>query len=279
MTDETLDAFVAFPANVYVLNLMNPSSESERFGADAAALIRANLHDVRVRIEKACAKAGRNPEEIRLLPVSKTVPDAVIRQAFHEGLTAFGENKVQEAKTKSELLADLPIKWSVIGHLQANKVKYIAKFASEFQALDSLKIAALLNERLAIEKRTMDVLVQVNTSNEETKFGLDPADVAEFVKALPEFTNLNVRGFMTLAIFSDDTERVRKCFQILRALRDDLRDKTSANVKLDELSMGMSGDFETAIEEGATVVRVGQGIFGSRPGSDAHYWPGLIADK
>src|SRR5690606_27519406 len=131
-----------------------------------------------------------------------------------------------------------------------------------------------LDRRLQIEGRALDVFVQVNTSGEASKYGLAPEDVPAFLQALPAFTALRVRGLMTLALFSSEAERVRQCFVLLRSLRDRLRQSAPAGVGLDELSMGMSGDFEIAIEEGATVVRVGQAIFGARPLSDSHYWPG-----
>jgi len=237
------------------------------------AAIRLNLEAVQDRIASACLRAGREPSTVRLLPVSKTVPSDRIRRAFRAGCRALGENKVQEVREKAERLADLPIEWSVIGHLQTNKAKYVARFASEFQALDSLKVAEALDRRLQIEGRALDVFVQVNTSGEASKYGLPPESVPEFVRHLPAFGALRVKGLMTLALLSSEPERVRHCFRRLRDLRDHLRDITPDGVGLDELSMGMSGDFEIAIEEGATVVRVGQAIFGRRPLPDSHYWP------
>ena len=225
---------------------------------------RHNLDAVHARIAAACTRAGRDPHSVRLLPVSKTVDEARLRLAFQAGCTELGENKVQEAKAKSEAMADLGIRWSVIGHLQTNKAREVARFASEFQALD---------QRLELEQRQLDVFVQVNTSGEASKYGLDPIEVADFVQQLPAFQNLRVRGLMTLALFSPDPEQVRPCFVRLRELRERLQPTLPAGVSLDELSMGMSGDFEIAIEEGATVVRVGQAIFGARATPDSHYWP------
>jgi pyridoxal phosphate enzyme (YggS family) len=181
---------------------------------------------------------------------------------------------VQEAQRKWEAMTDLQdLQWSVIGHLQTNKAKQVARFASEFQALDSLRVAEALDRRLRIEGRQMDVFVQVNTSGEASKYGLAPDDVAAFLEAMPAFPTLRVRGLMTLALFSADAVRVRPCFVRLRELRDRLRHCAPDGVSLQELSMGMSGDFEIAIEEGATVVRVGQAIFGARAMPDAYYWP------
>jgi len=236
--------------------------------------IRHNLAAIHARITAACQRAGRDTSSVRLLPVSKTKPEASIRLAHAAGCRLLGENKVQEAQQKWQLMQDLPdLRWSVIGHLQTNKAKVVARFASEFQALDSLRVAETLNRHLEAEGRTLDVFVQVNTSNEPSKYGLPPEDVAAFVQALPRFPHLRVRGLMTLAVFSSEVERVRQCFVLLRTLRDQLRGQLPQGISLDELSMGMSGDFEIAIEEGATVVRVGQAIFGARATPDSHYWP------
>lgn len=242
--------------------------------ADRDDSIAPNLDHVRRRIASACKRAGRSPASVRLLPVSKTVPVERVRAAVAAGLTCFGENKIQEAKAKAEALADLAIAWSVIGHLQTNKAKYVARFASEFQALDSLHVAEALDRRLAIEGRQLDAFVQVNTSEEASKFGLPPEEVEAFVRQLPAFAHLRVRGLMTLAVFSADEARVRRCFVRLRELRDRIRQVAPSGLSFDELSMGMSGDFEIAIEAGATVVRVGQAIFGPRPLPDSYYWPG-----
>ena len=237
--------------------------------------IKNNLATIRQKIGDACAKAGRDPSSVRLLPVTKTVPAERLRIAYAAGCHEMGENKVQEAREKSEVLNDLDIKWCVIGHLQTNKVKYITRFAYEFQALDSLKIAAELDKRLQAAGRGMDVYVQVNSSGEESKFGLPPQDVEDFVKQLPNYSSLRIKGLMTLAIFSTDLDRVRACFLRMRDIQERLRQSAPAGLSFDELSMGMSGDFELAIEEGATVVRVGQAIFGKRPLPDSHYWPGF----
>ncbi|MCZ8390882.1 YggS family pyridoxal phosphate-dependent enzyme [Achromobacter xylosoxidans] len=236
---------------------------------------RHNLAAIHARMDAACRRVGRDPASVRLLPVSKTMDESRIRLAHAAGCRLLGENKIQEAHRKWQNTADLPdLRWSVIGHLQTNKAKLMAQFASEFQALDSLRLAEALDRRLQAEGRALDVYVQVNTSGEPSKYGLAPDDVAAFIQALPAFASLRVRGFMTLALFSSEAERVRQCFVLLRGLRDRLRQDAPAGISLDELSMGMSGDFEIAIEEGATVVRVGQAIFGARALPDSHYWPG-----
>jgi len=242
--------------------------------AESVEDFRHNLAAVHARIAAACQRVGRDPAGVRLLPVSKTKPDASLRMAYAAGCRVLGENKPQEAYRKWEAMQDLTdLQWSVIGHLQTNKAKLVARFASEFQALDSLRVAEALERRLQAEGRGLDVFVQVNTSGEASKYGLPPDEVAAFLRELPAFPALRVRGLMTLALFSAEAERVRECFVLLRGLRDRLRQEAPDGIGLDELSMGMSGDYEIAIEEGATVVRVGQAIFGARATPDAYYWP------
>lgn len=251
-------------------NLSQPAYST----ATTQAELEANLADIRARINAACDRAGRAHDSVRLLAVSKTVDEARIRMAYAAGCRELGENKVQEAYGKWEAMNDLQdLKWAVIGHLQTNKAKLVARFASEFQALDSLRLAEALDRRLQNEGRTLDVFVQVNTSGEASKFGLAPEQVMDFARALPGFSSLRVRGLMTLALFSSDESHVRPCFHILRDLRERLQQDAPAGEHFQELSMGMSGDFEWAIEEGATTVRVGQAIFGSRNLPDSYYWP------
>ena len=244
--------------------------------ATTAAEIIANLAAIQARINAACAACGREPDEVRLLPVSKTVPAERLHFAYDAGIRLLGENKVQEAYDKWQALADLDgLNWAVIGHLQSNKVKYVARFAAEFQALDSLEIAEALDRRLQQEGRSLDVFIQINTSDESQKYGMTPDAADAFIRALPAYSALRPRGLMTLALFSDDHEAVRRCFVRLRELRDRLRE---TNPAIAELSMGMSGDFELAIAEGATTVRVGQAIFGARRTPDSEYWPGLAPE-
>ena len=235
--------------------------------------IAANLQEIEQRIAAAAARAGRDSSEIRLLPVSKTKPPESVVEAHAAGYRRFGENKVQEAQNKWEALREITdIEWAVIGHLQSNKAKYVARFASEFQALDSLKVASELDKRLQQEGRRLEVLIQVNSSDEDQKFGLPPQKVVDFARQLKPFDALEVRGLMTLALFTDDTSRIAQCFTVMRQVQQELRDATGQ--RWDELSMGMSGDFELAIEHGAPCVRVGQAIFGNRLDPNA-YWPGI----
>ncbi|WP_305804859.1 YggS family pyridoxal phosphate-dependent enzyme [Stenotrophomonas sp. YIM B06876] len=242
--------------------------------AETVEDFRRNLAVINARIAAACHRVDRSADQIRLLPVSKTIDEAHIRLSYAAGCRFLGENKVQEAYQKWEAMQDLgDLRWSVIGHLQTNKAKRVARFADEFQALDSLRVAEALDRHLQHEGRSLDVLVQVNTSGEASKYGLPPAEVAGFLQELPAFSALRVRGLMTLALLSADSGRVRQCFIRLRQLRDQLRQQAPAAIGLDQLSMGMSGDFEIAIEEGATVVRVGQAIYGARATPDSLYWP------
>jgi PLP dependent protein len=223
-----------------------------------------NLTRVRERIAAACDRAGRDPAEVRLMAVSKTQPVEVLREAYDAGLRLFGENRVQEAADKAESLADLPdLEWAMIGHLQTNKARDVAGFAREFHALDSVKVAEALNRRLHDTSRTLDVFLQVNSSDEPQKFGLPPDQIESFAREVARYGALRVRGLMTLAMFSADQDAVAGCFARMRALQDELR-AAGAPGRYDELSMGMSGDFELAIGYGATTVRVGEAIFGPR---------------
>jgi pyridoxal phosphate enzyme (YggS family) len=219
---------------------------------------------IRQRIAQACARAGRDPDEVTLLPVSKTFDAAAIREAIQLGFSRFGENRTQEIAQKAPLLADCGVQWVVIGHLQTNKAKEVAKYAHELQSLDRLDLAEALERRLQQEGRAIDVLVQVKTSPEETKSGLEPAELFEFLRKVASFQTLRVQGLMTMAVLSEDTHAVRSCFSQLKQLQARAREEAIAGVSLERLSMGMSGDFEIAIEEGSTEIRVGSAIFGSR---------------
>lgn len=223
------------------------------------------------RVSDACRAVGRDPGDVDILPVSKTFGPEVIREGVALGMRRFGENKVQEIRDKAEPLADCDIDWVMIGHLQTNKVSVVARLASEVQSLDRGKLAAALDRRLAAEGRTIDVLVQVKTSDEPSKYGLPPDALPAFLDELAGYPTLRVRGLMTLAIHTHDPDTVRGCFRRLRELRD-----TAAGYghQLPRLSMGMSGDFGLAIAEGATEVRIGTALFGARPYPDSYYWPG-----
>jgi pyridoxal phosphate enzyme (YggS family) len=220
---------------------------------------------VRDRIDAACRAAGRDPAEVRLMAVTKTHGLDVLEEAYAAGLRLFGENRVPEAAEKAEQLADrTDLEWAVIGHLQTNKVAKALRFAAELHTLDSLRLAEALDRRLQEQGRGLDVFVQVNTSGEPAKTGLAPEEVEAFVLDLRPFSALRVRGLMTLAVFSDERAAVAACFARLAELQRRLRQLDGAPGSYDELSMGMSGDFELAIAHGATTVRVGQTLFGAR---------------
>jgi len=233
-----------------------------------------NIAAVRAQIAQACARVGRNQDDVRLLPVSKTHGLDRIREAYDAGLRVFGENRAQEALEKARSLADVPdLRWAMIGHLQTNKARDVAGFAEEFHALDSLKVARALDRRLHDLGRDLDVFIQVNSSGEPSKFGLPPEEVADFAIELRHCHALRVRGLMTLAVWSPDESAVRACFARMGELQGRLRFEARAAGSFDELSMGMSGDFELAIEYGATTLRLGEAIFGARL-APQDYWPG-----
>jgi pyridoxal phosphate enzyme (YggS family) len=246
------------------------SEFDHRFGTDPKSTLVRRLAKLNTRIEKVCHETDRDIKSVRLLPVTKTVPSYILRHAFDVGLKHFAENKVQEAQNKIKDLHDLPVHWSMVGHLQTNKIKNLTAFAKEFHALDSIKIAEKLNNSLKADKKKMAVYIQINTSGEPSKYGLQPDELASFLESISEYEHLELKGLMTLAVFSKDRNKVRTCFELLRRLRDSSIVRCS---EIKELSMGMTNDFEDAIREGSNVIRIGEGIFGNRPTPDGHYWP------
>lgn len=232
-----------------------------------------NLNVILDRIEKACLKSNRNPDEVKLLLATKTVSPEKIKVALQANQTLIAENKVQELKEKFDDLKDIPHTNHFIGHLQTNKIKDVLKYdVSCIQSVDRLDLAEKLQQRLTFENKTIEVLIQVNTSNEESKFGIQPENTIELVRQIAQFDRLKIKGLMTIGLFSSETEKVRKCFQILKSIQQEIIKQNIPNVEMNELSMGMSGDLETAIEEGATIIRVGTAIFGQRIYPDSYYW-------
>jgi len=232
-----------------------------------------NLNVINDRIKNACKKSGRRTDEVRLLLATKTVSSDRIKIALEYGQTLIAENKVQELKEKYEDLKDVLHENHFIGHLQTNKIKDILKYdVSCIQSLDRPELAEKLHQKLSTENRTIDVLIQVNTSNEESKFGVNPNEAIELIKKVSHYSTLKIKGLMTIGLFSAETEKVRTCFKILKKLQQDIIQENIPNVEMKELSMGMSGDLETAIEEGATIVRVGTAVFGARIYPDSYYW-------
>ncbi len=232
-----------------------------------------NLNVILKRIENACINAGRNPKEVKLLMATKTVSADRIKIALQTGQTLIAENKVQEVKEKYEDLKNIPHTSHFIGHLQTNKIKDILKYGVQcVQSVDRLDLAEKLHQKLLAEEREMDILIQVNTSNEESKFGVSPENTLDLVKKISTLSTLKIKGLMTIGLFSSDEERVRTCFQLLKRLQQKITNLNLPNVEMKELSMGMSGDLEIAIQEGATIVRVGTAIFGERIYPDSYYW-------
>ncbi len=228
-----------------------------------------NYRKVSERIRRACENCGRRAQDVTLLLATKTVPPEKIRVALNDGASVIGENKVQELVSKYEALRDIPHQTHCIGHLQTNKIKEIVKYADCLQSLDRPELAVRLQKRLESEDKTLDVLLQVNTSRESSKFGIAPEHVIVFAKQVRQFDRLHIKGLMTIGLFAADIDKVRYCYRLLKILQEQLLDNGFA---AHTLSMGMSNDLEAAIEEGATMVRVGTAVFGNRKYPDKYYW-------
>lgn len=229
----------------------------------------SNLNGVRTRIHRTCLRINRDPSGIKLLLATKTVSPEKIVVALQAGETLLGENKVQELKEKFEVLKGVPHQTHFIGHLQTNKIKEVIRYADCIQSIDRWELAEKLQKRLEFEDKTMDVFLQVNTSFEESKFGMEPENAVDFALRIKQLDRLNIRGLMTIGLFSSEVEKVRLCFQSLFNLQCEMKDR---DIPVKDLSMGMSHDFEIAIEEGATIVRVGTSVFGKRQYPDSYYW-------
>lgn len=236
-------------------------------------IIIEQIKQIRQRIHLACERAQRDPQEVSLMFVTKTVPVERIQIALDTGNLLIGENKVQEALQKTELIERNPgLDFHYIGHLQTNKVRDVIKFATCVQSVDRLRLATALDQRLQKEGRSLDVLIQVNTSFEDSKFGVTPQDAIPLIQEVAQLKSLNIKGLMTIGLFSDEADKVRECFRRLRQVREEALDLNLPGVSMDVMSMGMSGDLEIAIEEGSTMIRVGTAIFGERQYPDSYYW-------
>lgn len=235
---------------------------------DTLAELRRRATDLRQRVAAAAERSGRDPGDITIVAVSKTVPLESLRAAYDLGFTTFGENRVQEAQSKIAAWGDAPARWELIGHLQRNKAARAVELFARIQSVDSLHLADALNTRAAQQGQSLPVLLEVNVAGEASKTGLAPDDVLDVARALAAYPALRPDGLMTVAPLVADPEAVRPVFQRLHALRDELRHMTVGANDVgawSQLSMGMTDDFEVAIEEGATIIRVGRGLFGSRP--------------
>lgn len=226
-------------------------------------MIKENLNTVNNTIISACEKAGRAPKEVTLIAVSKTKPVELLTQAYELGCRHFGENKVQELVDKYEIMPK-DVKWHMIGHLQRNKVKYIVDKVFLIHSVDSLKLAEEISKEALKKKVTVAVLIEVNVAGEETKFGVSAAETEGLVREIAKLPGIRIKGLMTIAPYVDDSEENRQYFACLKQLAVDINRKSIDNVNMNVLSMGMTGDYAVAIEEGADYVRVGTGIFGER---------------
>jgi pyridoxal phosphate enzyme (YggS family) len=237
---------------------------TDQLEPEDSAAIRDRLQAVRDRISAATSAAGREPGSVRLLLATKTVPPERIRVAIEAGADLVGENRVQEVRPKYEALTDLDYERHFIGHLQSNKINALVPYVSCIQSLDRLSLANKLQARLEREGETREVLIQVNTSGEESKFGIEPGDAVDFAREVASRDALVVTGLMTIGLFSDDPEVTRPSLITLRETAEAIRQASIDGIEMRELSMGMSGDLDVAIEEGATIVRVGSAVFGER---------------
>jgi pyridoxal phosphate enzyme (YggS family) len=228
------------------------------------SMVRENVAIVKGRIAAACHRVGRNPSDITLVAVAKTFSEAQVEEAVNAGVKDIGENYVQELLRKKDRLGNPDIRWHFIGHLQSNKARYVADWIFLVHVVDTFGLAEEIHRRAAKAGRVVDILVEVNTTGEPSKFGVSPGEAVKFVQTLAPLSNLCVAGYMTIGPFLPDPEGSRPMFRRLRELKEETARLTQENVAMRHLSMGMTGDFEVAIEEGATILRIGTGIFGSR---------------
>jgi len=226
--------------------------------------LKTRLENVLNRIKKAANVRGRDPETIRLVAVSKTIPTDMVKEAIEAGVKILGENYIQEARKKFDALSSYPVSWHFIGHLQTNKAKYAVRLFDLIHSVDSLKLAHELNKQAKKINKIQEILIQVNISMESTKAGVYEQDALSLIKDISHIENLSVKGLMTIPPFFDEPERARPYFSALRKLRDQIKKESIPNIAMDELSMGMTGDFEAAIDQGASLVRIGTAIFGKR---------------
>ena len=226
-------------------------------------MLKEQLEDVKSKISEACKRSGRSEDEVTLIAVSKTKPVEMLQEAYDLGVRIFGENKVQELTGKYDILPK-DIHWHLIGHLQTNKVKYIIDKAELIHSVESIKLATTISKEAVKKDVIANILIEVNVAEEDTKFGIKTEEVMEFVKEVSLLPNIKVCGLMTIAPFVENPEENRPVFAKLRKLSVDINAENIDNVNMSILSMGMTNDYEVAIEEGATMVRVGTGIFGAR---------------
>ena len=226
-------------------------------------MIQNNIKNIKSKIQIACEQADRDVNDITLIAVSKTKPISMIKEAYECGCRDFGENKVQELVNKFEVLPK-DIRWHMIGHLQRNKVKYLIGKVSMIHSVDSLRLAEEISKEALKMQTCVSILIEINIGDEESKFGAKPEDAEMLIRSVSKLPNIEIKGLMTVAPYTDDSEQNRQYFMRLRDLSVDIKSKNIDNVTMNVLSMGMSGDYCVAIQEGANFVRVGTGIFGER---------------
>jgi pyridoxal phosphate enzyme (YggS family) len=228
-------------------------------------MIPENIENTKKRIQEVCFRCGRNPADVVLVAVSKTFAVEKIQAAVNAGLLDFGENYVQELNEKRGVIGTAPLRWHFIGHLQTNKVKYIADFIHLIHSVDNERLAAEIQKRGEQAGRRISVLVEVHTTDEVTKYGVRPEQAVDLVRKISRYDKVNVEGLMTMGPFSEDPNDSRPSFRLIRELKQEIEKEEIENVSMRHLSMGMTHDFEVAIEEGSTLVRLGTVIFGERP--------------
>lgn len=228
-----------------------------------ADMISKNIETVKQNIINACERVGRNLDEVTLIAVSKTKPNEMLMEAYNQGMRDFGENYVQELTEKT---AELPkdIRWHMIGHLQRNKVKYVVGNVTLIHSVDSMRLANEISKEAVKKNCEVDILVEINVASEDTKFGITVENAPEMIEKMSKLPGINIKGLMTSAPYVEKGEKNRKFFKQLKQLAVDIKDKNIDNVSMELLSMGMTNDYEVAVEEGATIVRVGTAIFGAR---------------
>ncbi|MFH1314436.1 MAG: YggS family pyridoxal phosphate-dependent enzyme [Candidatus Eisenbacteria bacterium] len=245
---------------------VNPAGPVEAVSADGNRFMSSiveNIKDLNERIEDACARVSRGPKEITVVGVTKTVEPARIQQAVDAGMTVLGENRIQEAASKIDAVRG-PVTWHLVGHLQRNKVKKAITMFDMIQSVDSLELALEIDKRSEQVGKVMDTLVEVNTSGEETKYGIAPEKAVDLIGEISHLNNITVRGLMTIGTFTDDEGLIRDCFRTLRELGERVATSGIRRAEMKYLSMGMTSDYELAIEEGSNMIRIGTAIFGAR---------------
>lgn len=225
--------------------------------------LKENIESIRSRIEAACQRSGRSPESVQLIAVTKTIDESVVNESLRYGITDIGENKVQEVQRKYAGI-EPGVRWHLIGHLQRNKVKYIIDKVDLIHSVDSLRLAEEIDKRAAQAGKTMPILIQLNISREETKFGVDKVQLEEMLTAIDALEHVRVKGLMTMAPYFEDPEQTRGIFRKMKEIFEELKYNEYNHVEMEHLSMGMTNDYEVAVEEGATLVRIGTGIYGKR---------------